>query len=74
LSEGNDARALYGAVAVAGALAKKGGAQRQGDDATSASAELPLLAAQRLVQLYEAKAPDKLPLVRAALQKLQARK
>ena len=68
LSEGNDVRALFGAVAVAAALAKSGAKE---SDSGSSSAELPGLAAQRLVQLYQQKAPAKLPLVQAALQALQ---
>ena len=71
LSEGSDVRALFGAVAVAAALAKSGAKET---DSGSSSAELPGLAAQRLLQLYHQKAPAKLPLVEAAIKALQTRR
>ncbi len=52
---------------MAAALARtaKGGA------ADAAASEVPRLAAERLLQLYAAKAPAKLPLLRAALEAMQ---
>lgn len=77
LSEGDDVRALFGAVAVAAALAKSGASSSvvvDGEDGDSV-ADLPGLAAERLVQLYTQKAPGQLvPLVKAALQALRPSK
>ena len=73
LSDGRDARALFGAVAAAGALQRLAAAApppKKGDPPPpppGAADELAALAAQRLQQLYAAKAPDKAPLAAAAL-------
>ena len=73
LSDGRDARALFGAVAAAGALQRAQPPAKKGEAvvAPSTSDELASLAAQRLEQLYAARAPDKAPLAAAALAALR---
>jgi len=66
LSEGTDVRALYGAVAVAGALQRIKGGSSSAD-----GAEIAALSAERLRQLYAARAPTKVPLLSASLLALQ---
>ena len=72
LSDGRDVRALYGAVAAAGALqrmpAPKGGAAAA--ESSAASEQVAALSAQRLAQLYAAHAPDKAALAAAAVKAL----
>jgi tetratricopeptide (TPR) repeat protein len=70
LSDGRDARALYGAVAAAGALQRLQATAKKGDPAPppkGAADEMAALAAQRLEQLYAAHAPDKAPFAAAAI-------
>lgn len=55
-------RALYGLIAVANQLPDKEAAPTG-----SAAQELPKAAAEALVKMYAAEAPDKLPLVKQAL-------
>ena len=70
LSDGRDARALFGAVAAAGALQRAQSAAKKSDPPpppSGAADELAALAAQRLAQLYAARAPDKAQLAAAAV-------
>ena len=73
LSDGKDVRALYGAVAAAGALARLGGkgggagATSAGGATSSASDEVAALAGARLAQLYAALSPGKAALAAAAV-------
>jgi hypothetical protein len=70
LSDGRDARALYGAVAAAGALARlsAGAARGGGAEAGEGAAEqVAALAGQRLAQLYAAHSPGKVKLAAAAV-------
>ena len=76
LSDGRDARALFGAVAAAGALQRAQPPAKKGEAAPTPTAadELASLAAQRLAQLYAANAPDKAPLAAAAIATMRAAK
>ena len=70
LSDGHNARALYGAVAAAGALARLGGSARSGvsgSEGGGVAEEVAVLAGQRLAQLYAARAPGKAQLAAAAV-------
>ena len=68
LSDGRDARALFGAAAAAGALQRLQPPPKKGDaPPRTAADDLAALAAQRLQQLYAAHAPEKAPLAAAAL-------
>jgi tetratricopeptide (TPR) repeat protein len=79
LSDGHNARALYGAVAAAGALARLGGSARggvsgggsggvgSGSEGGGVAEEVAALAGQRLAQLYAARAPGKAKLAAAAV-------
>jgi tetratricopeptide (TPR) repeat protein len=72
LSDGRDARALFGAVAAAGALARlparSGGGAAEG--AAAVSDDVAALSGQRLAQLYTAHAPAKAPFAAAAVRAL----
>eukprot|EP00878_Enallax_costatus_P036444 GHUV01040930.1.p1 GENE.GHUV01040930.1~~GHUV01040930.1.p1 ORF type:complete len:227 (+),score=87.09 GHUV01040930.1:496-1176(+) len=62
VSNGRSVRALYGLIAVANHLSDK-----DAGPAGSAAQELPKAAAEALVKMYTAEAPDKLPFVKQAL-------
>jgi tetratricopeptide (TPR) repeat protein len=72
LSDGRDARALFGAVVAAGALQRAQPPPKKGDPPPGSADALAGLAAQRLAQLYAAHAPDKATLAAAAAAALGA--